>query len=123
MKLPQKHGNAPQAEVNPALADLAQLDEATVALLGRAKGASWYEDVGNEVDIAVAALCRLRRAGAGARGGSDGGDEAVREAFARTDSETVIWIASRTISYLDEHGFPEGLGPPPSTGDAPVGER
>lgn len=76
----------------------------------RALGVSWYEDDPNAVDLAVLALCRLRRAGAGARGSSEGGDAAVRDALGQEGTETVLWIASRAISYMDEHGFPESLG-------------
>jgi hypothetical protein len=79
----------------------------------RALGVSWYEDDANAVDVAVVALCRLRRAGAGARGSSEAGDMAVRDVLGQVDTETVLWIASRAISYMDEHGFPESLGPSP----------
>jgi hypothetical protein len=79
----------------------------------RAPGVSWYEDDANAVDVAVVALCRLRRAGAGAKGSSEAGDMAVRDALGQVDTETVLWIASRAISYMDEHGFPESLGSSP----------
>ena len=79
----------------------------------RALGVSWYEDDSNAVDVAVLALCRLRRAGAGARSSSEAGDAAVRDVLGQVDTETVLWIASRAISYMDEHGFPESLGSSP----------
>jgi hypothetical protein len=101
-------GDGPkQRELNPALADLAELSEGAVQLMERALGVSWYEDESNTVDAAVLALCRLRRAGAGARGSSQAGDAAVRDVLGQVDTETMLWIASRAISYMDEHGFPE----------------
>ena len=96
-------------ETNPALGDLGELSEKVVPLLERANGATWYEDERNAVDIAILALCRVRRAGAGARGTAAGGDSAVREMLEQSDPDSVLWIASRAISYMDEHGFPETL--------------
>ena len=96
-------------ETNPAFADLATISDNVVSLLERANGATWYEE-DNDVDRAVAGLCRLRRAGAGARSGPHGGDAAVRELLGQADFPTIVWIASRTISYMDEQGFPESLG-------------
>lgn len=108
------HGDAPrQRETNPALADLAELSETAAQLMEQALGVSWYEDDLNAVDLAVLALCRLRRAGAGARGSSGAGDAVVRDVLAQADTETVSWIASRAISYMDEHGFPESSGTSP----------
>jgi hypothetical protein len=79
----------------------------------RAVGIGWYEDDPNAVDVAVLALCRLRRAGAGAGNSAEAGDTAVRDVLGMVDTGTVLWIASRAISYMDEHGFPESLGSPP----------
>jgi hypothetical protein len=39
------------------------------------------------------------------------GDEAVRDALRQADPDAVVWLASRTISYLDESGFPEAVEP------------
>ena len=39
-----------------------QPKEDASALVDRALGVEWYERVGNEVDFAASALCRLRRA-------------------------------------------------------------
>ena len=101
-------GDGPrQRETNPALADVAELSEGAAQLMERALGVSWYEDEGNAVDVALLALCRLRRAGAGGGGSAEAGDAVVRDVLAQADLETVSWIASRTISYMDEHGFPE----------------
>lgn len=100
-------GRDTSREANPALGELSELAEEIVPLLQRANGVSWYEKEGNDVDKAVAALCRIRRAGASARGSAGGGDAAVRELLDLVDPATVIWIASRTVSYMDEQGFPE----------------
>ena len=101
-------GREPPREMNPALHELGAIAEEIVPLLERANGASWYEE-GNDVDQAVLALCRVRRAGAGARGRAGGGDAVVRDMLGEVDAATVIWIASRAISYMDEHGFPETM--------------
>jgi hypothetical protein len=107
VQLPGRQDKPPAKERNPALFDLGETAEKVGPLLERAQGSSWYEAQGNDVDVAVVALCRLRRAGAGARGHSGAGDAAVRDALGETSFETLVWIASRTISYMDEHGFPE----------------
>jgi hypothetical protein len=76
-------------------------------LVARASGASWYTEPGNPIDVAVVALCLLRRAASGDRASFEGGDAAVREALADTEPEHLIWLLSRLISYMDEQGFPE----------------
>jgi hypothetical protein len=96
-------------ETSPALHDVLELSESVLPLLEQSVGVSWYEP-GNDVDNAAAALCRLRRAAAGARGGAEGGDAAVRDVLAEATPTTVLWFASRAISYMDEHGFPETSG-------------
>lgn len=108
-------GEQRQRETNPALADVAELSETAAQLMERALGVSWYEDDPNPVDLAVLALCMLRRAGAGARGSSEAGDAVVRDVLAQADTETVSWITSRAISYMDEHGFPESSGTSPDS--------
>jgi hypothetical protein len=107
VQLPGQHDRAGPTETNPAFTELGETAEQIGALLERAQGVGWYEDTENDVDAAVVALCRLRRAGAGARGHAEAGDAAVRDALAGSSLETVVWLASRTISYMDEHGFPE----------------
>ena len=87
------------------------LEEQAVPLLDRAVGVEWYREYGTDVDRATAALCRLRRARAGERGGPEGGDEAVRAVLAAASPEAVLWLASRAISYMDETGFPEAVEP------------
>ncbi len=88
----------------------ARLDQA-VELLDRAVGVEWYRQHGTEVDHAALALCMLRRARAGERGAPQAGDDAVRAVLSGAQPEAVLWLASRAISYLDESGFPEAVGP------------
>ena len=97
----------PRKETNPADVQLGEIFAEITRLLDNAVGVTWYEESGNAVDEAVVALCRLRRAGSGSRGGPEAGDAAVRDALALADPGAVIWLASRTISYIDEHGFPD----------------
>ena len=80
-------------------------------LVDAASGASWYTEPGNQVDVAVVALCMLRRASSGDRASIEGGDAAIREALADTQPEALIWLVSRLISYMDEQGFPELIEP------------
>lgn len=103
----------PQADRDIVFAseDAGMLAGAAARLVEGSVGASWYESPGNDADAAVAALCRLRRASAGHVRTSQGGDEAVRRVLAEADAEALVWLASRTISYMDEHGFPELVEP------------
>ena len=94
-----------------AAEDAGALEEQAIPLLDRAVGVGWYREYGSDVDRATAALCRLRRARAGERGGPEGGDEAVRAVLAAVSPEAVLWLASRAISYMDESGFPEAVEP------------
>lgn len=94
-----------------AAEDAGRLAEEAAEGLAGALGVEWYEQPGNAADRAALALCRLRRARAGEKGGPSHGDEAVRDALRGADPEAVVWIASRAISYLDEHGFPEAVEP------------
>jgi hypothetical protein len=91
--------------------DAARLADEVVPLIERAVGVQWYEEIGNDADLATLALCRLRRSRAGLRGGPEHGDAAVREALQGVDPGAVMWIASRAISYMDENGYPEALAP------------
>ncbi len=88
-----------------------RLSDDTVSLVDSGSGASWYAEYRNDVDVAVINLCRLRRAGAADKGRPDAGDDAVRKALGRAKPQAVIWLASRAISYMDEHGFPETMAP------------
>ncbi len=85
----------------------ARLAEEAVPLLEQAVGVTWYESAGSEIDRATLALCRLRRARSGEKGGSLYGDEAVRTALGEASEPALVWLASRAISYMDESGFPE----------------
>ena len=79
--------------------------------LEEAVDVQWYEQHGTEVDRAALTLCRLRRAMASQGGMPEVGDGAVREVLANASPEAVLWMASRAISYMDENGFPEAVGP------------
>jgi hypothetical protein len=85
--------------------------EAAGQLLERAIEVEWYEEFGSDVDRAALALCRLRRAFAGQRGGPQHGDAAVRVVLAKASPEAIVWMASRAISYMDENGFPDAVSP------------
>ena len=91
--------------------------EKATRLVDAAKGESWYGDSASPIDVAVSRLCRLRRVRAAYARDTDGGDDAVREALQAADPEAVIWLASRTISFMDEHGFPELVPEPPGVED------
>ena len=87
--------------------DATRLEESLVPLLERAKGVSWYEVAGSEVDLAMARLCLLRRARAGIGVEVTAGDEGVRALLSETDPEVVVWLLSRAVSFMDEQGFPD----------------
>jgi hypothetical protein len=91
--------------------DAQELADRAPELVSAATGASWYTDPGNEVDVALVALCLLRRAASGDRASFEGGDEAVREVLAEAQPESLVWLVSRVISYMDENGFPETVEP------------
>ncbi len=91
--------------------DAQDLAQRAPELADAAAGTSWYTEPGNHVDVAVVALCLLRRAASGVRRRIEGGDEAVRDALEQAQPESVVWLASRLISYMDEHGFPEDVEP------------
>ncbi|HXG77604.1 MAG TPA: hypothetical protein VNJ53_13645 [Gaiellaceae bacterium] len=108
MPIPRKNERR-DASFFVAAEEVGRLALAVGPLLERAVGVGWYERHGNEADAAALALCRLRRAAAGLRRGPEHGDAAVREALAGASPEALAWIASRAISYMDEHGFPEAV--------------
>lgn len=91
--------------------DAQELADRVPALVAAAEGASWYTEPGNPVDIAVVALCMMRRAASGDRASIEGGDAGVREVLAGVEPEALVWLASRLISYMDEQGFPELVEP------------
>ena len=96
-----------RGDSSPATAAAAELREGIVTELEAALGSSWYEE-GNSIDRAVASLCRLRRAAAGDRAHVLAGDDTVREALAQASPDALVWVASRMVSYLDEHDFVAG---------------
>jgi hypothetical protein len=83
-------------------------------LVDAAADTSWYQERGNAADVAVATLCRLRRAAAGVGGSPGAGDEAVRAVLETADPAALVWIASRLVSYADEAAFAD-LVPLPVT--------
>lgn len=80
---------------------------AGTSLLESGAGVQWYDAPGADPDLAALSLCRLRRASAGQGGGPEHGDEAVRSVLGQASPESVVWLASRAIAYMDENGFPE----------------
>jgi hypothetical protein len=82
---------------------------AGTSLLESGAGVQWYDTPGSTADLAALSLCRLRRARAGQGGGPQHGDGAVREVLGQASPESLVWIASRAIAYMDENGFPEDL--------------
>jgi hypothetical protein len=113
MKVPRRGQGPPRQAPDDFVAaeDAGRLADRAAAALARADGVDWYEENGTAVDEAAFALCRLRRAQAGLKGGPRDGDAAVRRVFEGASPEVVLWLASRTISYLDETGFPEAVEP------------
>ena len=94
-----------------AAEDAVRLSEDAGRLLDHAVGVDWYELPGSDVDRAALTLCRLRRAGAGDKGGPRHGDEAVRLAIAGASAPALVWLVSRAVSYMDESGYPEAVEP------------
>jgi hypothetical protein len=89
--------------------DAEQLAHDVGPVLERAQGTGWYDSVASDVDLAALLLCRLRRARAGVGGAMEHGDAAVRAVLSETSPEALVWLASRTISYMDESGYPESV--------------
>jgi hypothetical protein len=87
--------------------DAGRLIDGLPSLIERAEGSSWYEAPGADVDVAMARLCMLRRAKSGADGRMESGDNAVRLVLAGTEPDTLVWLLSRAVSYMDEQGFPD----------------
>jgi hypothetical protein len=103
--------DVPQRETTPATEDAVLLAGAAVELVDAAASASWYTEPGNAADVAVATLCRLRRAAAGVGGMPEAGDDAVRAVLETADPAALLWVASRLVSYADETAFAD-LVPP-----------
>jgi hypothetical protein len=87
--------------------DSDRLSQELPELLARAHGSSWYEFAGADVDLAMARLCLLRRAKSGERGSHVSGDETVRLMLTGIEPDTLVWLLSRAVSYMDEQGFPD----------------
>ena len=112
MKLPDRgHGPRKPADDFVAAEEAGRLSEQAAAAMARADGVDWYEENGTAIDEAAFALTRLRRAQAGLRGGPRYGDEEVRRVLEQASPESVLWLASRAISYMDETGYPEAVEP------------
>jgi hypothetical protein len=103
--------DVPQRETTPATEDAMLLAGTAGELVDAAASASWYTEPGNAADVAVATLCRLRRAAAGVGGTPEAGDDAVRAVLETADPAALLWIASRLVSYADETEFAD-LVPP-----------
>ena len=91
--------------------DAGRLAEEAQAQLEQAIGTTWYDVPGGGADRAAVTLCLLRRAAATVGGGTGRGDDAVRRVLEDASPVALVWIASRAISYMDENGFPELIGP------------
>ena len=113
MKIPRRGEHPPRKVPDDFVAaeDAGRLADRAAAALTQADGVDWYAENGSAVDEAAFALCLLRRAEAGLKGGPQQGDAAVRRVLEDASPEVVLWLASRTISYLDETGFPEAVEP------------
>jgi hypothetical protein len=113
MNIPRRGEHPPRKIPDDFVAaeDAGRLADRAGAALAVADGVDWYAENGSAVDEAAFALCLLRRAQAGLKGGPEPGDAAVRRVLEDASPEVVIWLASRTISYLDETGFPEAVEP------------
>jgi hypothetical protein len=112
--LPPFSKRNPQSSPSGGIAaadDAQQLFGNAHELVNGSLGTSWYSEHGGAADRAALALCRLRRARAGERGGPEQGDDGVRAALEQADPAAVIWLASRAVSYMDENGFPEAVEP------------
>jgi hypothetical protein len=111
MQIPGREERGRDSRYFLAAEDAARLADEAAAQCEQATGVEWYERPGSEVDRATYTLCRLRRARAGEKGTPQHGDEAVRAALAEASAPALVWMLSRTISYLDESGFPEAVEP------------
>jgi hypothetical protein len=114
MKIPRRGGmGTPRTPPDDFVAaeDAGRQAEKAGVLLDRAVGVEWYRDNGTAIDEAALALCRLRRAEAGLKGGPQQGDEAVRRVLDGSTPEAIVWLASRAIPYMDETGYPEAVEP------------
>jgi len=108
---PGKDAKQRPADAIGAAEDAGKLALQAAAAIDDAAGSGWYAEHGSKVDRAAFVLCKLRRARGGQWRSSEVGDEAVRKALEEASPESVVWLASRAISYMDENGFPEAVEP------------
>jgi hypothetical protein len=106
MQIPQSGEIGPKSGHFVIAEDVGRLVDEATPLIERAVGVEWYEQPG-DVDRAALTLCRLRRAGSGEKGGPQHGDEAVRAVLSDVSAPALVWLLSRTISFMDESGYPE----------------
>ena len=106
MLFPSSDRSPRDREPTLAADEAGRLTQEAAELVREASGDDWYAE-DNNIDRAVATLCQLRRAAAGQKGASNAGDEAVRAVLAASDHDAVVWLASRTVSFMDEQGFPD----------------
>jgi hypothetical protein len=106
MQIPRSGQETTESRYFVIAEDVGRLVEQVVPLIDAAVGIEWYERPA-EVDRAALALCRLRRAGSGEKGGPRHGDAAVRAVLSEVDTPALVWLASRAISFMDESGYPE----------------
>lgn len=111
MPIPRRNKKGRDSRFFVAAEDVSRFAAEVRPLLEEAVGVTWYEQNGTEVDRAALALCRLRRAKAGEKGGPEYGDEAVRAVLTEATLPALVWLASRAISYMDESGYPEAVEP------------
>jgi len=111
MRIPGDDRKGPDTRYFVAAEDVGRLRDEAGPRIDRAVGVGWYEQPGNAIDDAAFTLCRLRRARGGEKGGPEYGDEAVRQVLAEVSTPALVWLASRAISYMDEHGFPDAVEP------------
>ncbi len=111
MRIPRDDDKRRDTAYFLAAEDVGRLREEAGTKLDQAVGIGWYEQPGNAIDDAALTLCRLRRARGGEKGGTQYGDEAVRQVLDEINPAALVWLASRAISYMDETGFPEAVEP------------
>lgn len=115
MEIPRRHRDVERGEATPATEDAVFLAGVAGEFVDLAASVSWYKERGNAADVAVASLCRLRRAAAGAGGAPEAGDEAVRAVLETADLAALVWVASRLVSYADETAFADLVPAPEPT--------
>jgi hypothetical protein len=109
MQIPHANEKGRNSSNFVAAEDAGRFSDEASALLESAIGVEWYRQHGTEIDRATLALCRLRRARSGEKGGPESGDVAVRAVLVEASPQAIVWLASRAISYMDETGFPEAV--------------